>query len=254
MLKSLTSQKNFWTFLGDDSEECFFGSLETSLQCQGKRISQDPLSYVLHTQAGKRSYFIKVYHRNGKGIRHYFGRGRAEGEWQNLLFFQRLGIPTPRLVAYGQGYQHGRLSHAILITEEVSPAQDLATLARETPHVLQQRAWRLSVLRQVADYTARLHKDGFVHWDLKWRNILIRQQDTEPKVLFFDCPLGKHPFGWLRRRGAIKDLACLDKIGRKVLRRTDRLRFYLAYRETTHLTAVDKKQITQIVQFFTPQS
>jgi hypothetical protein len=48
----------------------------------------------------------------------------------------------------------------------------------------------------------------------------------------------------------VKDLACLDKIGKYRLTRTQRLRFYLDYAGHQHLTTADKQRIRLILKFF----
>jgi hypothetical protein len=62
--------------------------------------------------------------------------------------------------------------------------------------------------------------------------------------------MGRKLPGPFLARGVVKDLACLDKVGRKALSRTDRLRFYLAYRQQQKLTRSDVREIDKICHFF----
>ena len=101
----------------------------------------------------------------------------------------------------------------------------------------------------ITPHTAKLHHNGFIHNDLKWRNILV-QDTTEPKVYFIDCPVGRRRFGMLRKRGIIKDLACLDKLACKQLNRTERLRFYKDYTSKRRINPQDKVLIKRAVHFF----
>jgi hypothetical protein len=48
----------------------------------------------------------------------------------------------------------------------------------------------------------------------------------------------------------IKDLACLDKVAKQQLSRTQRLRFYLQYRGRARLNAGDKQRLGKIIGFF----
>jgi hypothetical protein len=48
----------------------------------------------------------------------------------------------------------------------------------------------------------------------------------------------------------IKDLACLDKVAKYHLSRTQRLRFYLQYRGRERLSTADKRRVRGIVKFF----
>ncbi|WP_316346890.1 lipopolysaccharide kinase InaA family protein [Desulfuromonas acetoxidans] len=246
--------RNNWVFLGKDEEQEVFSTLQAALNQKGTCLSKDPISSVQRITHQDATYYVKVYTRNGKGLRHYLGRGRLQGEWENLLYFSQLGIPTPRIVAYGQHKRHGMFKVGALITEEVPQSDDLLTLTKKDPQRFQDRSWVKTILRQTADYTSRLHQHGFIHWDLKWRNILVStEEEAHPKIFFFDCPLGKTRWGWLRRRGTIKDLACLDKVGKKALHRTQRLRFFKYYEKIDRLTPAHKRKILQILNFFSDE-
>ncbi len=252
MLMKMNRNKEFWCFSGHTHEQEIFGQVRTCVDLGGEEVSADKLSNVTRTATDTGVYYIKQYWSGGRLLRRFMGRSRAQGEWENLLYFASLGISTPRLVAYGRGAQTGKPLE-VLVTEEVQGSKDLATLAREKPARFAQHHWTMTVMRQVADYTRRLHRDNFVHWDLKWRNILV-QGDADPKVYFFDCPLGRRWYGGLQRRGAIKDLGCLDSVARSVLTRTQRLRFLLLYRQEERLTPGAKRQIHQIEAFLTAKA
>lgn len=242
------NRTSFWNVLGNKQESSAFNTLQDAVEQHGDIISRDPISHVKKISVNGTTYYVKIYHRNGKGIRHYLGRGRIRGEWENLLYFQQLGIPTPRLVAYGQKFEFGQFSLGALITEEIQ-SEDLATLAKTGRSLFHTPNWLNRVINQCADYTKRLHDHGFVHWDLKWRNILV-SNDVEPQVYFFDCPLGRKQYSWLRKRGIIKDLACLDKVGSKILTRTQRLKFYKSYKKLDQLDSTHKHDIKKILSFF----
>ena len=98
-----------------------------------------------------------------------------------------------------------------------------------------------------------MHKQKFVHNDLKWRNILVNL-GGEVKVYIIDCPAGRQLAGSLLgpyfKRGVIKDLACMDKIGRQALTRTRRLKFYMHYAMLDKLDSAHKLRIRKILNFF----
>lgn len=242
------NRTSFWTFLGTTLEESAFNTLQAAVEQQGKIISRDPVSHVKKINVNDTTYYIKIYHRNGKGVRNHLGRGRIRGEWENLLYFQQLSIPTPRLIAYGHNCHLGQFKLGALITEEIK-SNDLATLAKNHKSLFQSPTWLNHVLSQCADYTKRLHDQGFIHWDLKWRNILV-STETIPQVYFFDCPLGRKQYGWLRKRGIVKDLACLDKVALKTLSRSQRLKFFKLYLGVEQLSSTDKKMASRILCFF----
>lgn len=104
-----------------------------------------------------------------------------------------------------------------------------------------------NISRQLASYTRTLHGHRFTHNDLKWRNLLV---NDNAELFFIDCPTGSFWWGPLLRYRIIKDLACLDKVAKRVLSRTQRLRFYLQYRGRSRLSNGDKRRVLQILKFF----
>ncbi|MCK9261607.1 MAG: heptose kinase, partial [Azoarcus sp.] len=57
-------------------------------------------------------------------------------------------------------------------------------------------------------------------------------------------------WGPFLRYRIIKDLACLDKVAKYHLTRTQRLRFYLDYAQKNRLDALDRKRVRHILRFF----
>lgn len=247
MIKS----KNCWHFSGKGNECTTFPSVKDVIALDGKVVSRDKISLVKRVSVNDSNYYVKVYWRNGNGFRHYFGRSRLQGEWENLQYFKSLGINTPRIVAYGQLTKHGFLDQGVLVTEEVPAARDLLTISKSNPFLLEDKNWLDQVMHQTAEYSRQLHDCGFVHWDLKWRNILVSMEKKQfPQVYFFDCPLGKKRYLWLRKRGAIKDLACLDKVAKKVLSQKSRMKFFKYYAGCSLLSNDHKSIIRKIIAFF----
>lgn len=227
-----------------------FGSLDAVFAAEGELVTSDPLSKVLRIAVAGKRYYVKRYTGSGKNpIRHWIGRPRVRAEWENLELFMALGIPTARVVARGLETHLGGFLRGALITEEIRNTHDLATLAKTSDPRLQDVRWVACVSEQVAAFTATLHANRFAHNDLKWRNILV-SDDATPRVFFIDCPSGTkwiQPFFGYRR---IKDLACLDKVAKHVLSRTQRLRFMLHYLGRKRLSKTDKHLIRKITSFF----
>jgi hypothetical protein len=225
-----------------------FPDLLQTCAVSGRQINASTMSRLVKTDLESPGYYVKIYMRRGNKLRRYAGRSRVRAEWENLKLFKKLGIPTLDLVAYGEsttadGYQ------GALVTRELCNTRDLAGLAEEQHPLMEDTTWRRGVIRQLAEYVRKMHDARFIHNDLKWRNILVKV-DAEPSVYIIDCPLGRRMYGLFLSRFVKKDLACLDKIGRRVLSRTDRLRFYLAYTGQRKLNAGDRKVIRRTLQFF----
>lgn len=230
-----------------------FNSLETTFNINGERITQDPLSEVIKTRMGQTSYYVKRYHQAGKNLRRFIGTSRIKTEWKNLLFFQSIGINTARIIAYGERRILGIFQKGAMVTEEIKQTHDLKSLAENHSPLLKNSQWIAAVSHQIADYTRRLHAHHFVHNDLKWRNILVSQGDN-PQVYLIDCPSGMFWPGKLltpfRNYRIIKDLACLDKVAKYQLRKSQRLAFYKDYCQCQKLTREHKQQLRKILHFF----
>ncbi|MBW7902856.1 MAG: heptose kinase [Rhodocyclaceae bacterium] len=239
-------------FRGREAER-LFGSLEAAFAVDGELIASDSLSCVLRVAADGTRYYVKRYTGNGRraadrwfGLRGLIAPQRVVKEWENLLRFRQWGIPTATLVGYGRERVHSSFVRGALITEEIPGTVDLARMASDGDARLSDRRWVAEVSRQIARHARRLHEEGFAHNDLKWRNILVDDGDP-PTVYLIDCPSGGFWFGPMLRYRIVKDLACLDIVGKQQLSRTQRLHFYLDYVGRARLTDEDKQRIRRIL-------
>lgn len=223
-----------------------FPDLDQVFRLTGETINSNWMSSLLRVGVDDHHYYIKRYASRGRWLRRFAGRSRLRAEWENLLFFHQLEIPTAELVAYGES-GIGRNYRGALVTRELKGSRDLAALS--TSACMRDRHWRQQVMLQLADAVARLHAAGFVHGDLKWRNILAGG-GADPVVYIIDCPQGRRLAGPMLERGIVKDLACLDKVARQVLSRTDRMRFYIAYAGSAELGAADRRRLRRVLAFF----
>jgi hypothetical protein len=224
-----------------------FADLDAVFALQGERITRDPLSEVIRIQIAGVRYYVKRYWGSGKGLRRYIGRPRVKAEWQNLKRFAKWGIPTAEIEAWGLQRKFGAFVRGALITRELPHTEDLALLAQCADPRLRDRHWVDGVSRQLAHATRLMHDHHFTHNDLKWRNLLV---DDQARLFFIDCPGGSIWWGPFLRYRIVKDLACLDKVAKTCLSRSQRLRFYLQYRGRQTLNASDKARIRQIEGFF----
>lgn len=233
-----------------------FASLDSVFALAGEPIASSQLSRVLRVSLDGRRYYVKRYVgdranplRNWFGMRSQLLKPPVQKEWENLLAFQGWGIPTARLVAYGQERAGGRFVRGALITEELAATADMAQMAREGDPRLKDGRWVAAVSHQLAQATRAMHAAGFAHNDLKWRNLLVDRNDP-PRLYFIDCPAGSHWWGPFLKYRKIKDLACLDKVAKYQLSRPQRLRFYLDYVQRRRLTNADRKVVAKVLNFF----
>ncbi len=223
-----------------------FGSLEAVFNLQGERVTHDPISEVIRVSRAAVVFYVKRY-RRAISWRKYLPRQRIQAEWENLEYFASWGIPTAQVIAHGLQRRAGAFVRGAMITKEIPNTTDLAALAHDGSPLLQDTHWVHSVSQQVAGFTRAMHQQGFVHNDLKWRNILV---DEAGAAYLIDCPTGGFWWGPFLHYRIIKDLACLDKVGKYHLSRSQRLRFYLQYSQQQRLTPTDKKRIAKIISFF----
>lgn len=227
-----------------------FASLDRVASLTGTPLGHDPLSNVLRLDDGNVAYYVKRYHRAAKNpLRRWLGIPRVVREWRNLLLFERWQIRTAELVAYGQERRFGGFVRGALVTLGIPATSDLAELALTGDPRLHNRHWVAAISRQLAQFTRSMHRQGFTHNDLKWRNILVDNQ-MPPCIYLIDCPNGAFWAGPQLSTRIVKDLACLDKVARHCLSATQRLRFYLDYAQCTRLGTADKNRIRAIVHYF----
>ncbi len=226
-----------------------FADFDAAFSLPGELVSKGPTNEVVRTSVHGVGYYVKRYWCGGIWLRRCLGRSRARAEWRNLRLFNALDIPTPPVVAFGEQWGLSGERRGVLVTREQANAVDLAALARTGGPELQSRFWVQRVAHQIAGAVRKLHNNNFCHNDLKWRNILVTRQ-AAPTVYFIDCPAGRTWPGVLLKRRIIKDLACLDKVAKQRLSKTQRLRFYLSYANKASLDGQDKKIIRQVEHYF----
>ncbi len=161
-----------------------FGSLDSVFALEGERLTRDPLSEVIRIERDGVRYYVKRYRSAGKGLRRYLARPRSQGRWQNLKRFEKWGIPTAEVVAWGLERKAGAFQRGAMITRELPGTEDLSVLACNRDPRLKDPRWVDGVSRQIAKATRLMHDQHFTHNDLKWRNLLV---DDQPLVYFIDC-------------------------------------------------------------------
>ncbi|MBK3866147.1 heptose kinase [Pseudomonas stutzeri] len=224
-----------------------FADLDSVFALAGEPITSDPLSEVIRVECAGLRYYVKRYWAAGKGLRRYVGRPRVKAEWQNLRQFESWGISVAPVVAWGLERRGGAFVRGALITREVPNTTDMAAMARNGDPRLADRDWVGRVSRQLAQVTRTLHDHHFAHNDLKWRNLLVNDAGD---LFLIDCPSGNFWWGPFLRQRIVKDLACLDKVAKYCLSRTQRLRFYLQYQQRTRLEAADRALVDQVLRYF----
>ncbi|MFW5426806.1 MAG: lipopolysaccharide kinase InaA family protein [Methylophagaceae bacterium] len=221
-----------------------FSSMDKVFQLEGEIISKGPQSEIFSKEIDGKQFFIKRYFRI-KGLGSWLGLSRLRVEARNQNFFNKLGIAAAKVVVYGEEHIFTKTIKGVLVTEGIESVTDLVTIINNDAQKFSDKAWSNHVLLDLAKVVRTLHINRFCHNDLHWRNVLIQQRNENdaPKIFLIDCPSGKRLFWPFLYHRKLKDLASLDKLAAKYLSRTQRLKFYLEYRQINKLTIKDKKMI-----------
>jgi hypothetical protein len=179
-------------------------------------------------------FFLKVYAYSGLWrLRTLFIVSRARREYHNLLRLAELGFDVPEPVAYGQERAWGLASVSFVLTRAVEGAvglRELAVRPDEAPFALPEAAERRALLADFARTLRRAHDAGFFIHTLRAKNLLLGRRDGRWALYVLDVPFaGIWRYRIFRSAGRVRDLACLMRVGRMLLSKTDRMRFARAY-------------------------
>lgn len=170
--------------------------------------------------------YLKTYDYTRRPLRHRFIRDKARREAENFTVLRhRCGLPVPTVVCIGARRRLGALVRSFILTLELPASSPLAEAWDRAP------ADRAELLARSPGVVARMHAAGFVHLDLRWRNILVCCEGDRPvEFAPIDCVRGGLRRSRLgREHGRLRDLSSLYKDARLQLTQSQLLRWYLAY-------------------------
>ncbi len=199
--------------------------------------------------------FFKQYLHHPPSLAFLGRASKARREFDNYAAFTKLGVCCAERMACGEQRDgFGRLRSAFIITRAVPDAMGLIEfMTQRCPRGSGRAnaALRRSVLAQLAVMTRRIHKAGFFHHDLVWRNILVTLPPaSEPQVWWIDCPRGQFDrWSPWRRRRLLKDLASLDKSASKFCSRAERLAFVQSYLGRQSIGAEVRKLARDTIEY-----
>ncbi|MCG3150021.1 MAG: hypothetical protein PCFJNLEI_03488 [Verrucomicrobiae bacterium] len=201
----------------------------------GTVVKRGNSTEVRRVELGGKTVFIKKYWANNFGqlwsgaLRGtLFGKTKARREYENLVRLREWGFDAPAPVAYGEERRAGWVVRSCLVSEAIPAAVSLDE-HRQIP-------------LELADYVRRLHAHNFVHHDLYWRNIIL----SGNRFFLLDAHKGGPG-------DTAHDLATLDAAAPFFFRRSQRLRFFLRYRQHDRLTDDDKQLLRRVLALAAPQ-
>ena len=184
----------------------------------------------------------------------FLGRSKVRREFENLERLRNRGLDAPTPVAYGEERRCRWLLRSFLISECVAEPMSLDLFIRDhlpSLPVEERRRARRELVQRLAEYTQRLHTQGFVHQDYFWRNIILTGKRLT-RFFLIDAHKGRPWPLWAEMSGGAKDLATLDAPAPQFFRRTERLRFFLSYVGHPSLNGDDKKLIRLVLKIAAP--
>jgi hypothetical protein len=107
---------------------------------------------------------------------------RAPRELETSVALQRLGIPTPPVLAIAI-YRHGLTAMSDVVTGEIAPSEDFGASLRASSPGSDERRAAWSAVRSLL---ALLAKHGVRHHDLNVKNILLHRAGSAPTAWLLD--------------------------------------------------------------------
>ncbi|HUI06652.1 MAG TPA: lipopolysaccharide kinase InaA family protein [Verrucomicrobiae bacterium] len=184
----------------------------------------------------------------------FLGASKVRTEFENLGRLRAWGLDAPAAVAYGEERDGRWLHRSFLISEGVPEAFPLDLFIRDYLPSLERRdrrRVRRETIEHLADTTRKMHERRFVHHDYFWRNILLSGTSLDHFFLI-DSHKGHCWKPWMETRSRAKDLATLDAPAPWFFRRSERLRFFLRYRNHPRLTPDDKHLLRLVLRVAEP--
>jgi hypothetical protein len=210
-----------------------------SLRKPGLQSYRDRIRLELPDENGdQRVFFLKRYVRPPlrEQLRRMWETSRSHGTaWREVHFAKELarqGIPTVRMVAFGERMRGSREVASFGIAAEVR-GESLETLAmRAASDPAAVPAWRdrREIIRQLALIVRRLHENELFHRDLYLCHVFLTR-NAGGEVVLQVIDLARMLEGpWNSRRWRVKDLASLHYSSPAgLVTRADRLRFLYYY-------------------------
>lgn len=203
-------------------------------------VCKASLSFI---DAGKHHVFIKRQENHFyRSLRHCLtNRPTFEREYSNIILFAKLGIPTLDVIYFSSKKVNGK-HQCILVTRELEGYQSLETLS--LPFIEKQE--RRSILHSIAETMRNMHAHGYQHGNLYPKHVFVKVHTSKAaETCFID--LEKTRKRWFKKAASLKDIGIFHRHLNDVSR-TDRLRFFLAYRHEKMLSVASKKMIKTILR------
>jgi len=165
------------------------GELRTQRQCGW---------LIRDTVPGIGTVYIKWYGAARPSVVNRVIGSQAYREWTSSLRMSELGIPQPEILAAGTRYRLCSVTGSYLVTREIPAVTSLQSWLEDSTQTHHAQTMRELAADLVA-MIEKMHHGQFCHWDLKLRNILIRQQSSGRfQLIPIDATNGRRIAPWNR--------------------------------------------------------
>lgn len=203
---------------------------------------------LLLANGTKKNVFIKRqenhFYRSWKHL--FRNRPTFEREYRNILSFRKNEIPTLDLIYFAHQVVDGK-HRCILISSEL---ENYKSLDDEVMLANLSFLQRKQVFESLASTLRTMHKRSYQHSNPYPKHVFVKTYPNNPAV---NSPaesclidLEKTRRRLFARSAAIKDLSIFHR-HLKHVSKTNRLRFFLAYKQEKKLSATSKKIIRKIL-------
>lgn len=192
-----------------------------------------------------RPYYYKRYLERGwlEAVKARVFGSRAERAWRGGLLLEENAFATPEVVVAGwRGAACFAVTRAVV--GGMGLEQYLRRMKARTGPEARRAAWRVE--EELGRMVGRMHKDGIIHGDLRWGNVLVEGEPENLRFVLLDNERTKR-YRRAPRRKILKNLVQLNMIPNLAMSRTERMRFWRAYRAENDTLQGTHKQWIRLV-------
>ncbi|MFT5826711.1 MAG: hypothetical protein ACI8ZW_002225, partial [Yoonia sp.] len=247
---------------GLDSVQSIFETKQGELLTSQGLYGEDDVSRIrLEDHGETRTFYVKCFwNRRLESILLRVARGSLLGrsvmraEFEKIKVLGAMGLRVPRVVGYGDQRFCGAVINTYMITKEISDAMGVDFIVHQwmgQQPKEQQRALKEELIRSIFSTIKVMHDNGFEHYDLFLRNLIIIEQNMS-NLYVFDCPRGyQWPAFVMKGRRKI-DLAILDAGATVAFSPSQRMRFMHQYLGCKRLSAEGKAFARDVLECAAP--
>jgi hypothetical protein len=197
-----------------------------------------------------RDIYIKWFFRKSwlASLKAVFAGSLAACCYKAEMMMAQNGFDVPVTIAIGESWSGPFHSESFSVTIGIENTTRAIDIARQARHFKthEQIAGFQDLTRNFGITIGKMHANGIVHGDLRFGNVLFKPEGASWRFFFIDNARTQksmllHP--WLR----VKNLVQLNLSTYGLLRRTDRMRFFIEYCNRAGISKKSRKSLLKTV-------